>query len=191
MSYSLRVGASAKKMSLMSAEQLIAISKDSRGQLGAFNKERYIPIWIPLVYLVSNFVLNSLNIYWFGKMIQTIRTRFEPPFGTKGVGPDKIAYQPELDESEDSDLGIGEPGKSKEHKHHPEGVASDRAPPEPENKAGKGSVKAARQRAEEALNGPVGTVADSRFDGSSYEDSNTGAVGSGTQRRSARSRRKA
>lgn len=33
-------------------------------------------------------MLNALNIYWFGKMVETIRRRFDPPFGTKGVGPE-------------------------------------------------------------------------------------------------------
>lgn len=36
-----------------------------------------IPVWLAGVYLVSNLVLNSLNFYWFGKMIETVRKRFE------------------------------------------------------------------------------------------------------------------
>lgn len=42
-----------------------------------------IPIWLASAYLVSNLILNSLNWFWFSKMIQTLRSRFEPPFGTK------------------------------------------------------------------------------------------------------------
>lgn len=36
-----------------------------------------IPIWLAVIYLSSNVLLNSLNIYWFGKMIETVRKRFE------------------------------------------------------------------------------------------------------------------
>ena len=36
----------------------------------------HVPIWLACVYLGSNIVLNSLNFYWFGKMIETIKKRF-------------------------------------------------------------------------------------------------------------------
>lgn len=35
-----------------------------------------VPAWLGAVYLGSNVVLNTLNFYWFGKMIETIRKRF-------------------------------------------------------------------------------------------------------------------
>lgn len=35
-----------------------------------------VPAWLGGVYLGSNVVLNTLNFYWFGKMIETIRKRF-------------------------------------------------------------------------------------------------------------------
>jgi hypothetical protein len=35
------------------------------------------PFWIALVYLGCNLVLNTLNFFWFGKMIETVRKRFE------------------------------------------------------------------------------------------------------------------
>lgn len=41
--------------------------------------EEFVPLWLGLTYLGSNLVLNALNFYWFGKMIETIRKRFEPP----------------------------------------------------------------------------------------------------------------
>ncbi|KAF2864332.1 DUF887-domain-containing protein [Piedraia hortae CBS 480.64] len=47
---------------------------------------RDVPVWLVATYLAANGVLNCLNVYWFGKMIQTIRSRFPPPLGTKGVG---------------------------------------------------------------------------------------------------------
>lgn len=43
------------------------------------------PLWLGGSYLIANTVLHLLNFYWFGKMVQTVRRRFEPPLGTKGV----------------------------------------------------------------------------------------------------------
>ena len=170
------------QMHVMSTEELLAISRDPIGQTQAFNQERYLPIWIPIVYLASNLVLNTLNVFWFGKMIETIRTRFDPPLGTKGVGPEKVHYQPvskdpdfESDEV-DSDLGIGEPGKVKEH-----------SPVK-----AKGSVRAARKKAEEATNGGIEPIdGDVRVQQSVLDDGGQSVEVSGSQRRSARSRRKA
>lgn len=42
-----------------------------------------VPMWLAIVYLGANITLMGLNVYWFGKMIETIRKRFPPPFGTK------------------------------------------------------------------------------------------------------------
>lgn len=36
-----------------------------------------IPLWLICIYLATNLTLNSLNFYWFGKMIETVRKRFE------------------------------------------------------------------------------------------------------------------
>ena len=36
-----------------------------------------IPIWLALIYLSCNLTLNTLNFFWFGKMIETVRKRFE------------------------------------------------------------------------------------------------------------------
>ena len=44
-----------------------------------------VPVWLAVVYLGSNIVLNTLNFYWFGKMIETVRSRFqEPRKGARG-----------------------------------------------------------------------------------------------------------
>lgn len=43
-----------------------------------------LPIWLASVYLISNVTLNSLNFYWFGKMIETVMKRFRPEEGEKG-----------------------------------------------------------------------------------------------------------
>ena len=45
-----------------------------------------VPAWLGGVYLTSNIVLNTLNFYWFGKMIETIRKRFTE---RKGNGMEK------------------------------------------------------------------------------------------------------
>ena len=42
-----------------------------------------IPLWLAASYLASNLVLHGLNVFWFGRMIETIRKRFDPPFGTR------------------------------------------------------------------------------------------------------------
>ncbi|MCJ1306462.1 hypothetical protein MMC25_000104 [Agyrium rufum] len=38
-----------------------------------------VPAWLAVAYLVANSVLNILNFYWFGRMIQTLRSRFDEP----------------------------------------------------------------------------------------------------------------
>lgn len=38
-----------------------------------------IPLWLVITYLGSNLILNSLNFYWFGKMIETVLKRFKAP----------------------------------------------------------------------------------------------------------------
>ena len=37
-----------------------------------------LPVWLGLTYLGSNTILNMLNYYWFGKMIEAVRKRFRP-----------------------------------------------------------------------------------------------------------------
>lgn len=44
-----------------------------------FAENEYVPLWLAFTYLGSNIVLNTLNFYWFGKMIETVRKRFQPP----------------------------------------------------------------------------------------------------------------
>ncbi|SMR50512.1 unnamed protein product [Zymoseptoria tritici ST99CH_1E4] len=81
-------------VSSYTAKDLLAIYNDEQGQRFAFaGQERFIPLWLGAIYLASNIVLNSLNIWWFGKMVQTIRSRFAPPFGTKGQAKE-VHYEP-------------------------------------------------------------------------------------------------
>ncbi|KAF2233117.1 DUF887-domain-containing protein, partial [Viridothelium virens] len=59
-------------------------STDPRAEITRFATGEPIPLWVCVVYLGANLTLHSLNFYWFGKMIETVRKRFDPPFGTKG-----------------------------------------------------------------------------------------------------------
>ncbi|KAH6402574.1 hypothetical protein HBI60_060020 [Parastagonospora nodorum] len=42
-----------------------------------------VPLWLAGAYLASNLCLNGLNWFWFAKMIETLRKRFDPPLGTR------------------------------------------------------------------------------------------------------------
>ncbi|CZT09421.1 hypothetical protein WAI453_003253 [Rhynchosporium graminicola] len=44
-----------------------------------FAGEEFVPLWLAFTYLGSNVILNTLNFYWFGKMVETVRKRFQPP----------------------------------------------------------------------------------------------------------------
>ncbi|KAL4736758.1 TLC domain-containing protein [Aspergillus similis] len=37
-----------------------------------------VPTWLVATYVTSNVILNSLNYYWFSKMIETVMKRFRP-----------------------------------------------------------------------------------------------------------------
>ncbi|TVY23180.1 putative TLC domain-containing protein [Lachnellula hyalina] len=49
------------------------------GDIMRFAGEEFVPLWLGFTYLGSNIILNTLNFYWFGKMIETVRKRFQPP----------------------------------------------------------------------------------------------------------------
>lgn len=36
-----------------------------------------VPLWLAAAYVVSNTTLSVLNFYWFGRMVRTVRKRFE------------------------------------------------------------------------------------------------------------------
>lgn len=113
---------------------------------------RYLPLWLGSAYLASNLVLNVLNYYWFSKMIQTIRKRFDPPWGTKGIGADRVEWE------------------------HVERK--------------KGSVKAAREKAEAAV-GPVELDDAATVQRGVYADGHASVEVTGSARRTTRNRRKA
>ena len=49
-----------------------------------FSGDEVVPLWLAGAYLGSNVVLNGLNWWWFTKMIETIRKRFEPGAKERG-----------------------------------------------------------------------------------------------------------
>ncbi|KAA8914572.1 TLC domain-containing protein [Sphaerosporella brunnea] len=38
-----------------------------------------VPLWLAIIYLGSNLLLNGLNYWWFSRMIQTVSARFKTP----------------------------------------------------------------------------------------------------------------
>jgi hypothetical protein len=54
-----------------------------------FAEGQTVPLWLAFAYLASNLVLNGLNWFWFGKMIETLRKRFDPPLGTRRAEVEK------------------------------------------------------------------------------------------------------
>ncbi|EUC41782.1 hypothetical protein COCMIDRAFT_29480 [Bipolaris oryzae ATCC 44560] len=58
------------------------------------------PLWLISAYLASNLILNGLNWFWFSKMIETLRKRFDPPIGTRKVQPKVSATPVEISENE-------------------------------------------------------------------------------------------
>lgn len=155
------------------ARDLLHIYNDAQGQRLAFAGGGQVPLWLGLIYLASNLTLNSLNVFWFGKMIETIRKRFDPPFGTKGVGSDDVHYEPQekviaaADELVDSQEANREKGSLKP----------------------KGSVKAARQKAEQAMNAPLDSDEAMQIQRATLPNGSNSVEISGT--RTLRTRRKA
>ena len=64
----------------MAEHTVVATEKsvNASTEIMRFSGEKTVPIWLACTYLGSNIVLNTLNFYWFGKMIETVRKRFQP-----------------------------------------------------------------------------------------------------------------
>lgn len=52
---------------------------EKNAEIMRFAGDSTVPIWLACTYLGSNTVLNTLNFYWFGKMIEAVKKRFQPP----------------------------------------------------------------------------------------------------------------
>lgn len=66
-----------------------AVGKEETAEVWTFAAVKAVPMSLAVIYLASNVVLTSLNIYWFGKMIETVRKRFPAPLGTMRPEPKK------------------------------------------------------------------------------------------------------
>jgi hypothetical protein len=64
---------------------VVDASNVPQSEIMQFAGERHVPVLLAGCYLASNLVLNSLNWFWFGKMIETLRKRFDPPLGTRSA----------------------------------------------------------------------------------------------------------
>lgn len=70
-----------------------------------------VPTWLAVAYLASNITLNSLNSYWFFKMIQALYKRFQPPAGAPSPREKPSAKSSALEPPSSSKLKsrVGEP----------------------------------------------------------------------------------
>lgn len=80
-----------------------------------------LPLWLGLVYLTSNIILHTLNFYWFGRMIETVRKRFDtkPPGKTDTIKRRQSVIEEmadELDQGEISGYGVPSPVVEKSEK---------------------------------------------------------------------------
>lgn len=78
-----------KALSLTDAEKPLAVTAGmSQGQAydilsGGGVGDHSVPWWLAGLYLGSNTLLSVLQFYWFGKMIQAVRKRFQVPKGNE------------------------------------------------------------------------------------------------------------
>lgn len=75
-----------------------------------FAEGQTVPLWMIVAYLASNIILNGLNWFWFGKMIETLRKRFDPPFGTKRPEINEPANIPEHEKVLVEGIHVSTPG---------------------------------------------------------------------------------
>ncbi|RMZ91699.1 hypothetical protein DV736_g1075, partial [Chaetothyriales sp. CBS 134916] len=62
---------------------------------------RPVPAWMALTFLTSNMILHTLNFYWFGRMIETVRKRFQ------GKEHDEFKHERERRQSLVEELATG------------------------------------------------------------------------------------
>ena len=54
-------------------------SKDATAEIMRFAGPQLVPLWLAVTYLSANVVLTGLNFFWFKKMIDAVRKRFQKP----------------------------------------------------------------------------------------------------------------
>lgn len=166
-------------------DDLLQIYGDEQGQRYAFVGETHVPLILGLTYLASNLVLNSLNIFWFGKMVQTIRSRFDPPIGTKGLKSAKEVHYEPVEKTEK--VKQNEAREAIERAKREGRAAYAASPMKAEKKPG--SITAARERAEAVMGAPVAVDAAAELQRATFTDVNSSAEIEG--KRTLRTRRKA
>lgn len=77
------IGYSALDSAQDKIRQPLANLEDPHGQTISFLQAQKLPLWLAFIYVAANVALTLLNVVWFSKMIETVRKRFDPPFGTK------------------------------------------------------------------------------------------------------------
>ena len=65
-------------------------SIDGATEVMRFAGDGTVPIWLAFTYLGANVTLNALNFYWFGKMIETVRKRFQPEVKEANAAGEKV-----------------------------------------------------------------------------------------------------
>lgn len=75
-----------------------------------------VPWWLAAIYVGSNMTLNSLNFYWFFKMIDAVRKRFDPK-GKDAPPKEEPAEIKDVDETKGVTTGVD--GSAAEFKLRP------------------------------------------------------------------------
>ena len=76
-----------------------------------------VPWWLAAVYVGSNLTLNSLNFYWFFKMIDAVRKRFDPKEQEARAKEEPAVSQDNTDETKA--IATGADGSAAELKLRP------------------------------------------------------------------------
>lgn len=108
---------------LVAGESVLTSETADRNGTMVYASGQTVPLWLAVCYLASNLTLNSLNWFWFSKMIETIRKRFDPPFGTRKAEEASTSTSDEAKRTLDK--------LSDEDKVMVEGISVNSAPPTP------------------------------------------------------------
>ncbi|THC95372.1 hypothetical protein EYZ11_005140 [Aspergillus tanneri] len=66
-----------------------------------------VPTWLVLTYVTANLVLNSLNYFWFSKMVETVMKRFRVP-PSSSAAPSRTTKTEEKDSQLKEDIYIAQ-----------------------------------------------------------------------------------
>ena len=80
------------------------LEETQTGTMRFVTENTTVPVWLAVAYLASNITLNSLNSYWFFKMIQALYKRFQPPTEAPSLEEKSAAKSSALEPSSSSKL---------------------------------------------------------------------------------------